>query len=32
MLDGYLCLGYNMLNKEADTIAYTYPFPAQIRL
>ncbi len=33
MLDGsYLRLGYNMLNKEADTIAYTYPFPAQIRL
>lgn len=20
---------YNMLNKVADTIAYTYPFPAQ---
>ena len=25
-------MAYNILNKEADTIAYTYPFPAQIRL
>lgn len=22
-------IAYNMLNKEVDTIAYTYPFPAQ---
>ena len=25
-------MAYNILNKEADTIADTYPFPAQIRL
>ncbi len=30
MLDGSLCMGYNMLIKEADTIADTYPFPAKI--
>lgn len=23
-------MAYNILNKEADTIAYTYPFPAKI--
>lgn len=22
-------IGYNMFNKGADTIVYTYPFPAQ---
>ena len=30
VLDVSLCMGYNMLNKEADTIADTYPFPAKI--
>ena len=23
-------IAYNMLNREADTIVYTYPFPAKI--
>lgn len=23
------CVIYNVLNKEADTIAHTYPFPAK---
>lgn len=23
-------MAYNILNKEADTIEYTYPFPAKI--
>ena len=32
MLDGSLCMGYNMLIKEADTIVHTYPFPAKITL
>ena len=29
MVEKYVCIVYNMLNKEADTIADTYPFPAQ---
>ena len=28
-LTNVFTLVYNMLNKEADTIAYTYPFPAK---
>ncbi|RKI59894.1 hypothetical protein D7V82_22770, partial [bacterium 1xD8-6] len=30
MVEKYVCIVYNMLNKEADTIADTYPFPAKI--
>ena len=30
MVEIPVCIVYNVLNKEADTIAYTYPFPAKI--
>lgn len=26
MLDGYLCLGYNVLNKTADKEGHSFPF------
>ena len=29
MVEKHVCIVYNMLNKEADTIADTYPFPAK---
>ena len=32
MVEKLAHMAYNILNKGADTIAYIYPFPAQIRL
>lgn len=29
MVEKIFCLTYNILNKEADTIVHTYPFPAK---
>ena len=32
MVEKSASMTYNMLNKVADTIAYTYPFPAKIQV
>ena len=29
LVEKIFCLTYNILNKEADTIVHTYPFPAK---